>query len=151
MFGLKIFVRVQTFWQVPLVLPCNFCHPANYAAVCLSTSLNAIVLLCLVAFHCSFVISLYLKYAISIPLPLYVFEPIWANSFRRAIFGKFSRLPVGLMALQVNRFEFPNKTCFLILTIFRCRRGIWDPFVCCFRQRTHQWIPSPSSCRYMNV
>ena len=29
MFGLKIFVRVQTFWRVPPVLPCNFCHPAG--------------------------------------------------------------------------------------------------------------------------
>ena len=29
MFGLKIFVRVQTFRQVPPVLPCNFCHPAS--------------------------------------------------------------------------------------------------------------------------
>ena len=28
MFGLKIFVRVQTFRRVPPVLPCNFCHPA---------------------------------------------------------------------------------------------------------------------------
>ena len=28
MFGLKIFVRVQTFRQVPPVLPRNFCHPA---------------------------------------------------------------------------------------------------------------------------
>ena len=27
MFGLKIFVRVQTFWRVPPVLPRNFCHP----------------------------------------------------------------------------------------------------------------------------
>ena len=27
MFGLEIFVRVQTFRQVPPVLPCNFCHP----------------------------------------------------------------------------------------------------------------------------
>ena len=27
MFGLKIFVRVQTFWRAPPVLPCNFCHP----------------------------------------------------------------------------------------------------------------------------
>ena len=27
MFGLKIFVRVQTFRRVPPVLPCNFCHP----------------------------------------------------------------------------------------------------------------------------
>ena len=27
MFGLKIFVRVQTFRWVPPVLPCNFCHP----------------------------------------------------------------------------------------------------------------------------
>ena len=27
MFGLRIFVRVQTFWRVPPVLPCNFCHP----------------------------------------------------------------------------------------------------------------------------
>ena len=25
---LKIFVRVQTFWRVPPVLPRNFCHPA---------------------------------------------------------------------------------------------------------------------------
>ena len=29
MFGLKIFVRVQTFRRVPPVLPCNFCHPAS--------------------------------------------------------------------------------------------------------------------------
>ena len=29
MFGLKIFVRVQTFRRVPPVLPCNFCHPDN--------------------------------------------------------------------------------------------------------------------------
>ena len=28
MFGLNIFVRVQTFWRVPPVLPCNFCHPS---------------------------------------------------------------------------------------------------------------------------
>ena len=28
MFGLKIFVRVQTFRRVPPVLPRNFCHPA---------------------------------------------------------------------------------------------------------------------------
>ena len=27
MFGLKIFVRVQTFRRVSPVLPCNFCHP----------------------------------------------------------------------------------------------------------------------------
>ena len=27
MFGLKIFVPVQTFRRVPPVLPCNFCHP----------------------------------------------------------------------------------------------------------------------------
>ena len=27
MFGLKIFVRVQTFWRLPPVLPRNFCHP----------------------------------------------------------------------------------------------------------------------------
>ena len=27
MFGLKIYVRVQTFRRVPPVLPCNFCHP----------------------------------------------------------------------------------------------------------------------------
>ena len=27
MFGLKIFVRVQTFGRGPPVLPCNFCHP----------------------------------------------------------------------------------------------------------------------------
>ena len=27
MFGLHIFVRVQTFWRVPPVLPRNFCHP----------------------------------------------------------------------------------------------------------------------------
>ena len=27
MFGLKIFVRVQTFRRVPPVLPRNFCHP----------------------------------------------------------------------------------------------------------------------------
>ena len=27
MFGLKIFVWVQTFRRVPRVLPCNFCHP----------------------------------------------------------------------------------------------------------------------------
>ena len=30
MFGLKIFVRVQTFQRVPPVLPGNFCHPANH-------------------------------------------------------------------------------------------------------------------------
>ena len=30
MFGLKIFVRVQTFRRVPPVLPCNFCHPDVY-------------------------------------------------------------------------------------------------------------------------
>ena len=29
MFGLKIFVRVQTFRQVPPVPPNNFCHPAS--------------------------------------------------------------------------------------------------------------------------
>ena len=29
MFGLKIFVRVQTFWRVPPVLPRNFCHPGT--------------------------------------------------------------------------------------------------------------------------
>ena len=29
MFGLKIFVRVQTFRRVPPVLPRNFCHPAD--------------------------------------------------------------------------------------------------------------------------
>ena len=29
MFGLKIFVRVQTFRRVPPVLPCNFCHPVS--------------------------------------------------------------------------------------------------------------------------
>ena len=29
MFGLKIFVRVQTFRRVPPVLPCNFCHPVR--------------------------------------------------------------------------------------------------------------------------
>ena len=29
MFGFKIFVRVQTFWRVPTVLPCNFCHPGT--------------------------------------------------------------------------------------------------------------------------
>ena len=34
--------------------------------------------------------------------PVHVFEPMWANSFRRGIFGKYSRLPVGLMALQVH-------------------------------------------------
>ena len=27
MFGLKIFVQVQTFMRIPPVLPCNFCHP----------------------------------------------------------------------------------------------------------------------------
>ena len=27
MFGLKIFVRVQTFRRAPPVRPCNFCHP----------------------------------------------------------------------------------------------------------------------------
>ena len=30
MFGLKIFVRVQTFRRVPPVLPCNFCHPVHH-------------------------------------------------------------------------------------------------------------------------
>ena len=30
MFGLKIFVRVQTFRRVPPVLPRNFCHPVSY-------------------------------------------------------------------------------------------------------------------------
>ena len=30
MFGLKIFVRVQTFRRVPPVLPCNSCHPGPY-------------------------------------------------------------------------------------------------------------------------
>ena len=30
MFGLKTFVRVQTFRRVPPVLPCNFCHPDPY-------------------------------------------------------------------------------------------------------------------------
>ena len=30
MFGLKIFVRVQTFRRVPPVLPRNFCHPDSY-------------------------------------------------------------------------------------------------------------------------
>ena len=29
MFGLKIFVRVQTFWRGPPVPPHNFCHPAQ--------------------------------------------------------------------------------------------------------------------------
>ena len=29
MFGLKIFVRVQTFRRVPPVLPRNFCHPVQ--------------------------------------------------------------------------------------------------------------------------
>ena len=29
MFGLKIFVRVQTFRRVPPVLPRNFCHPGR--------------------------------------------------------------------------------------------------------------------------
>ena len=29
MFGLKIFVQVQTFRRVPPVLPCNFCHPVS--------------------------------------------------------------------------------------------------------------------------
>ena len=29
MFGLKIFVRVQTVRRVPPVLPCNFCHPVT--------------------------------------------------------------------------------------------------------------------------
>ena len=29
MFGLKIFVRVQTFRRVPPVLPRNFCHPGG--------------------------------------------------------------------------------------------------------------------------
>ena len=30
MFGLKIFVQIQTFRRVPPVLPRNFCHPASY-------------------------------------------------------------------------------------------------------------------------
>ena len=25
----EIFVQVQTFWRVPPVLPCNFCHPGD--------------------------------------------------------------------------------------------------------------------------
>ena len=29
MFGLKIFVLVQTFRRVPPMLPCNFCHPSR--------------------------------------------------------------------------------------------------------------------------
>ena len=29
MFGLKMFVQVQTFWWVPPVLPRNFCHPGS--------------------------------------------------------------------------------------------------------------------------
>ena len=33
MFGLKIFVRVQTFQRVPPVLPCNFCHPENTKSI----------------------------------------------------------------------------------------------------------------------
>ena len=32
MFGLKIFVRVQTFRRVPPVLPRNFCHPGEDGA-----------------------------------------------------------------------------------------------------------------------
>ena len=28
-FRLNIFVRVQTFWRGPPVLPCNFCHPGK--------------------------------------------------------------------------------------------------------------------------
>ena len=35
MFGLKIFVRVQTFRRVPHVLPRNFCHPASHIPILL--------------------------------------------------------------------------------------------------------------------
>ena len=31
MFGLKIFIRVQTFWRGPPVPPRNFCHPGSWA------------------------------------------------------------------------------------------------------------------------
>ena len=43
MFGLKIFVRVQTFWWVPPVLPCNFCHPAQIYSL-FGAPLQALVL-----------------------------------------------------------------------------------------------------------
>ena len=33
MFGLEIFVRVQTFRRVPPVLPRNFCHPAQHLTI----------------------------------------------------------------------------------------------------------------------
>ena len=33
MFGLKIFVRVQTFRRMPPVLPRNFCHPGAHDGV----------------------------------------------------------------------------------------------------------------------
>ena len=38
MFGLKIFVRVQTFRRVPPVLPRNFCHPGRGCYIVLDYS-----------------------------------------------------------------------------------------------------------------
>ena len=51
MFGLKIFVRVQTFWRVPPVLPCNFCHSALTAVKCRFTQHDWTKLLCFLD-HC---------------------------------------------------------------------------------------------------
>ena len=45
MFGLKIFVRVQTFRRVPPVLPRNFCHPALGSVVPLATFLLSFILI----------------------------------------------------------------------------------------------------------
>ena len=47
MFGLKIFVRVQTFRRVPPVLPRNFCHPDVYydkwkCQSCIETRYNSV-------------------------------------------------------------------------------------------------------------
>ena len=53
MFGLKIFVRVQTFRQVPPVLPRNFCHPAVRGVRFLLTQWDAYVISIL---HCVLII-----------------------------------------------------------------------------------------------
>ena len=43
MFGLEIFVRVQTFRRVPPVLPCSFCHPALVQLVSYPRSFEPVI------------------------------------------------------------------------------------------------------------
>ena len=61
MFGLKIFVRVQTFRRVPPVLPRNFCHPA-FQETCagqISQFLRCLAMLCIFIPPFIFVVVLY--------------------------------------------------------------------------------------------